>query len=277
MKFLLASVAFFCMLCTATTAATWDFATPYPDDDFRTKSAKAYAEAVKGASNGGLKLVVFGNGSLIPPEQIEPALRTNRVAIGQFDLSRLSDTTPVFAFSSLPFLTATYVDLLRLWNAARAVVQRRFEENGLLVLYALPSPPAGLFSERQIARVSDLENTPVVVNDPWLGRLATHIGARPVKFEAADLARIFAERKAAMLTPPDEAVTVQAWRYAQTHTMFRRRFPSAWSRSTDKRSMRSMSNRSGPFSMPPWRHRTPLGPAASMSATSRLRRWRRTG
>ena len=221
-----AIVAVLSLLRTVAPAATWDFATPYPDDDFRTKSAKAFAEAVKGASNGSLNLVVFGNGSLIPHPQIEPALHTNRIPIGLFDLSRVADTAPIFAFSSLPFLAATYVDSLRLWNAGRPVVQHLFGESGMLVLYALPSPPAALFSAREVARVSDLETAPIIVDDPWLGRLATRIGARPVEFEAIDLQRIFTGGKeAAMLTPPDAAVNVQAWRFVDNAYNVQASFP----------------------------------------------------
>ncbi len=223
---IVALVAVFCLLRTAAFSAAWDFATPYPEGDFRTSSAKAFAEAVRGATSGALNLVVFPGGSLLPESQIEPALRQNRIPIGLFDLSTAAaGPRRVLAFSSLPFLAPTYADALRLWNAARAVVQRHFADGGMLVLYALPSPPAALLSAREVTQVSDLQAAPIVVDDPWLDRLVTHIGARPVALKGADPEHVFADRAAAMLAPPEVAADIRAWTFAHAAYDVQASFP----------------------------------------------------
>jgi TRAP-type C4-dicarboxylate transport system substrate-binding protein len=88
-----------------------------------------------------------------------------------------------------------------------------------MVLYALPSPPAARFSRQPIARVEDLAGAPLAAADPWLRRLASDIGARPLELADADLPRRFGPGsggqpppRAALLAPFTAAVRVEAWR-----------------------------------------------------------------
>jgi TRAP-type C4-dicarboxylate transport system substrate-binding protein len=228
------TVAAACLIAVSGRAATWDMPSPYADEDFRTRSAQAFAEMVGRASEGQLTLVVFGNGKLVGGDQIDAAVRSNRVPIALYDLARLGDSHPLFSFSALPFLAATYTDSLRLWNAALPTVRRRAGDLGLMILYALPSPPAALFSKQPLATVTDLKGTPVVAADPWLSRLAVEIGAQPVDAASADLPRLFAGRsggaaamRAAMFAPFGEAVRISAWRLVNNAYDVQASFPLA--------------------------------------------------
>lgn len=219
-------------LLTATSgagaAATWDLASPYPEDDVRTGSVKALETAVSTTSEGGLSLVVFANGSLVAQPQIPAALRNNQIPIAVFDLSRLADQSPVFAFSSLPLLAATYDDSLRLWNAARPVMQRLFGQQGLMVLYALPAVPAALFSGTAVNTVDELRRLPVASPDAWLRALAEAAGTPAVAVEAADLRQAFADRRArAMLVPPADAIQANAWTFIKEAYDVQASFPLA--------------------------------------------------
>lgn len=205
----------------ASRAATWDLPSPFPEDDFRTRSAQAYAEAVGRASDGQLTLVVFAGGKLVAPDQTDQALRGNRVPIAVIELARLGDGASVFGFSALPFLAASYARSLALWNAARPVVRRRAADLGLMILYALPAPPAALFSRQPVTTVADLKGAPLIAADPWLRRLAADIGATPVDAATADVARLFAAGaaaapppRAAMLASFGDALRLSLWRLA---------------------------------------------------------------
>lgn len=212
----------------ARAAATWDMASPYPEDDVRTRSAKALSAAVSAASEDGLTLVVFANGSLVAHPQIPKALENNEIPIAIFDLSRLAEESPVFAFSSLPMLAATYDDALRLWNAARPVMQRLFDERGLMPLYALPAVPSKLFSRAVVNTVDDLKRQPVASPDPWLRALAEAAGAPAVAAETGDLRQTFADGRAqAMLVPPSAAIQANAWTFSNEAYDVRASFPLA--------------------------------------------------
>lgn len=208
--------------------ATWDMASPYPEDDIRTHSAKALSATVSAASEGGLTLVVFAGGSLVAHPQIPRALANNEIPIGVFELSRLAEEAPVFAFSSLPLLAANYVDALRLWNAARPVVQRLLADRGLMVLYALPAVPAALFSSGTIATVDDLRLLPVASSDAWLRALAEAAGAPTVGVEVTDLHQAFDTGSArAMLVPPSVAIQANAWTFTKEAYDVQASFPLA--------------------------------------------------
>lgn len=193
-------------------AATWDFATPYPETDIRSRSAQAFAAAVGSASDGRLTLVLFASGSLVAAPQIPAALRDNAVPIALLELTQLANEAPALAVSSLPLLAASYDDSLRLWNAARPVVQRLLAARGLMVLYALPAAPAALFSKGAVNTLADLQRRPLATTDSWLAALIDASGGRSVATEPGNLAAAVGGGQAkGMLVAPEVAIGAKAW------------------------------------------------------------------
>lgn len=214
----------------AASAATWEMASPYGDDDFRSQSAQAFAAAVSNASAGKLTLVVFGNGSLVTAEQIPAALRDNRIPIALFEISALADEMPTLAFSSLPLLAPTYPDALRLWNTARPVVQRLLAARGLMVLYALPAVPASLFSKGAVDSAAGLQRRPVAVDGRWLDALVTAAGGTPVTITSSTPSgprQTFAGGARAMIVPPSRAIAANAWEFVDNAYDIQASFPLA--------------------------------------------------
>jgi TRAP-type C4-dicarboxylate transport system substrate-binding protein len=200
---------------TAAAAATWDFASPYPADDFRNRSVQGYADLVASASEGALTLVVFADGKLVRHDQIAAALRDNKVPIAVLEVARLG-SEPVFAFSQLPLLAGSYTEALQLWNAARPVLQRLLAPRGLMVLYALPGLPSTLISKTPVEAPANLQGVPVAAGDDMLRQLVSGIGGRPVELEGLDLASAFSRGSVrALLAPTSEAVAASAWRFAE--------------------------------------------------------------
>lgn len=212
-------------------AVTWDLASPYPSDDFRMRNLEAFAQRVMRASEAKLRLVVFADGRLVGHDQIDEALRSNRVPIAIYDMARVAGGAAAFGFSRVPFLAADYTQSLRLWNAARPALQGPAGAAGLMMLYALPSPPAALFSKRAVASAADLKGASIVAGDPWLARLATAVGATPVEASAADLPRRFAARtgaeatRAALFAPYPEAVRMEVWKLVDNAYDIQASFP----------------------------------------------------
>jgi TRAP-type C4-dicarboxylate transport system substrate-binding protein len=213
-------------------AVTWDLASPYPAGDFRMRNIEAFAQRVMRASEAKLRLVVFADGRLVGHDQIDEALRGNRVPIAIYDLARVAGGAPAFGVSRLPFVAADYTQSLRLWNAARPVLQGPAASAGLLMLYALPSPPAALFSKRAIAAAADLKGFSIVAGDPWLAKLASALGATPSD-ASGDLARRFATRsgseaaRLALLAPYEEAVRMEVWKLVDNAYDIQASFPLA--------------------------------------------------
>ena len=114
-----ATVAAFALAAPLAQAAEkWDMPVAYADSNFHTENAKAFAEAVKTATNGELEIVVHASGSLFKGNEIKRAVQTGQAQIGERLLSAHQNENALFGFDSIPFLATSFEDSLKLWEAA---------------------------------------------------------------------------------------------------------------------------------------------------------------
>lgn len=206
---------------TATSAATalttakhvhWTMATPYGERSFHTVNIRAFAAEVKAATNGRLTIAVHGAGSLYRHAQIKNAVRAGQVQLGEFLLSRLANEAPVFEADSVPFLARDYAAAHHLWAVSRPAIEHRLAAQGLVVLFAVPWPPQGLFSRRPVRNLSDLAGVKFRAYNVASERLARRLGAVPTQVEVPDIAQAFLTgRVDAMITSPTTGVNAGAW------------------------------------------------------------------
>ena len=137
----------------------WDMPTPYADGNFHTKNVKQFAEEVKTASGGKLELVVHSNASLIKHPEIKRAVQTGQVNIGELLISVLSNENAIFAFDSNPFLAPNYPAAKKLWRVARPYIEKRFDAQGIKLLYSVPWPPQGIYTKKPLASIADLKGS----------------------------------------------------------------------------------------------------------------------
>jgi TRAP-type C4-dicarboxylate transport system substrate-binding protein len=206
----LASLSF----CASVQAASWDMPTPYPDATFHTVNIQQFAKEVEKNSGGKLTIKVHSAGSLFKHPEIKNAVRNGQVPIGEFFLSLLANENPAFGIDSQPFLATNYDDAQRLWNAQKPVVDRLLDSQGLMVLYAVPWPPQGLYTKKEVTSVNDLKGMKFRTNNAVLEKLATLAGAAPTQIEVPDIPQAFATgRVEAMITSPSTGANSKAWDY----------------------------------------------------------------
>ncbi len=177
---------------TALAAEKWDMPMAYADGNFHTQNGKAFAECVKIGSRGELEIVVHGGGSLFKGNEIKRAVQTGQVPIGERLLSAHQNENPVFGYDSIPFLATSYEDSEKLWKAARPVIEKVLEEQGLVLLYSVPWPPQGLYTKKAIESADDMKGVKFRAYNAATARLAELMGAQPVQIEAAELAQALA-------------------------------------------------------------------------------------
>ncbi|MGH1331147.1 MAG: TRAP transporter substrate-binding protein [Paracoccaceae bacterium] len=200
-------------------AETWDMATPYPDATFHTQNISQFAADVATATDGALEINVHSAGSLFKHPEISKAVRSGQVPIGEFFLSLLNNDNPSFGVDSLPFLATNYDDAERLWAAQRPVVEKLLEKQGMMVLYAVPWPPQGLYTTKPIATVGDLAGLKFRTYNSTLETFASMAGAAPTQIEVPDIAQAFSTgRVEAMITSPSTGVNSQAWDFLSNYT-----------------------------------------------------------
>jgi len=201
------------------TAETWDMPTPYPDATFHTKNIHEFAKDIENATGGDLAIKVHSAGSLFKHPEISKAVRSGQVPAGEFFLSLLANDNPAFGADSLPFLATSYDEAMKLWEAQESVITELLDEQGLMPLYAVPWPPQGLYTTKEIASVDDLAGLKFRTYNATLEQFANLAGAAPTQVEVPDIPQAFSTgRVEAMITSPSTGVNSKAWDFLSHYT-----------------------------------------------------------
>jgi len=200
-------------------AQTWNMPTPYSDKVFHTANIIEFAKDVKNATNGKLNIIVHSAGSLYKHAEIKNAVRSGQVPIGEFFLSRLSNENAAFGIDSQPFVATSYDDAEKLWAAQKPVVSALLAKQGLMVLFSVPWPPQGLYTNGEVTSVADLAGLKFRAYNAALERFVALAGAAPTQVEAPDIPQAFATGQVeAMITSPSTGVSSKAWDFVSTYT-----------------------------------------------------------
>ena len=173
-------------------ADRWDMPVAYSESNYHTQLDKQFAEAVKVATGGKVEIVVHSGGSLYKGNEIKRAVQTGQALIGERLLSAHENETPLYAFESQPFLATSLEQADVLWKAAKPIIERTMLEQNLVLLYSVPWPPAGIFTDREVNKASDLDGVKIRTFNPATARIAEMSGAIPVQIEAAELTQALA-------------------------------------------------------------------------------------
>lgn len=202
-------------LGTGAQAATqWDMPTPYGDRTFHTVNIREFADEVRERTDGELDITVHSNGSLIGHPEIKNSVRRGIVPMGELIMSRLANENPIYEVDSVPYLAANYENAWTLWEASREIIAEELASQRLRLLFAVPWPPQGIFTQRAIESPDDLRNLSMRAYNTASERLAQLTGAVPTQVEVPDIPTAFSTgRVEAMVTSPATGADTKAWDY----------------------------------------------------------------
>ena len=213
-KSLFAALALGLAIGGAQAQTKWDMPTPYPDSNLHTKNVRQFADDIKAATAGKLELVVHSNAALIKHPDIKRAVQTGQVNIGELLISVLSNENAIFAFDSNPFLAANYDAAKRLWKSAKPYIEKRFDAQGIKLLYSVAWPPQGIYTKKPINAIADLKGTKFRTYSPNTSEFAKQIGAVPTTVQVPEVPQAFITGTVdAMITSGATGVDTQAWDY----------------------------------------------------------------
>src|ERR1043165_3058631 len=170
----------------------WDMPTAYPPTNFHTENIVQFVADVDKATGGKLKITVHSNASLFKANEIKRAVQTEQAQMGEILISGYSNEDPLYGVDSVPFLATNYADAEKLWKASKKAIEDRFAKQGLMVLYAVPWPPQGIYSSKPLNSVADMKGLKMRTYNPYTSRIAELAGAQPVTIQAAELAQAMA-------------------------------------------------------------------------------------
>ena len=170
----------------------WDLPAAYPATNFHSINLQQFADDVDKATGGKLKITVHAGASLFKAPEIKRAVQGGQAQIGEILLVNFQNEWQVFGADGLPFLADSYDAAAKLWRAQKPMVEKKLAEQGMMVLYAVPWPPQGIYVKKPINSAADLKGVKWRAYSPATARIAELVGAQPVTVQAAELSQAMA-------------------------------------------------------------------------------------
>lgn len=204
--------AAFALPGAALAQTVWDMPTPYPEGNFHEQNIAEFITEVEDATDGDLSITQHPNQSLIEHAEIKNSVRDGIVPIGELLVSRLENENPIFGADSVPFFATSYDAARRLYEAQKPFMEEALERQGLKLLFSVPWPPQGLYTQKDVTTMDDLQGLTFRAYNTSTEELARGAGMVPTQIEASDIPTAFSTgRVEAMMTSPSTGVNSKAW------------------------------------------------------------------
>lgn len=196
----------------AAAQAKWNLPSAYPSDNFHTENLAQFSKDVEAATGGKLIITLHPNASLFKAPEIKRAVATGQAQAGEVIMSIHENEDPIYGIDVVPFLATSYEDSKKLWKLSRPAVEKKLATQGLMVLYAVPWPPQGIFSKTPVTSLADLKGAKWRAYNPGTSRIGEMIGAQPVTVQQAELAQALATGVVtALITSAATGYDVKIW------------------------------------------------------------------
>lgn len=189
---LIAAAAFAAAGAPTLAQVKWDLPAAYPATNFHTVNLVDFANDIDKATSGKLKITVHANASLFKAPEIKRAVQGGQAQIGEILLVNFQNEWSIFGADGMPFLADSYDAAMKLWQVQKPMLEKKLAEQGMMVLYAVPWPPQGIYSKKPLASAADLKGLKWRAYSPATSRIAELVGAQPVTVQAAEVSQAFA-------------------------------------------------------------------------------------
>lgn len=190
---------------------TLSMSSDYGSGTLMGERASEFSQKVAELSQGELKVDIRVD---IRSSSHLQATRTGVIDIAGTLSGALANEMPFFGISTLPAIAYDLDEARRLYDAARPRYQELLEGQNQRLLFTLPWPPSGLWSQHPIDSASDLANQPMRTYDRNTQRIFLNLGAAPSVLTWNQLAPLLKEgNMQAALTSAKGGVSAELYRY----------------------------------------------------------------
>jgi TRAP-type C4-dicarboxylate transport system substrate-binding protein len=170
----------------------WDMATAYPPTNFHTENIQQFAKDVEQATGGKLKITVHPNASLFKAPEIKRAVQGAQAQLGEILLVNFENEDPLYGVDGVPFLATSYAEAQKLYKASKKPLDDRLAKQGMRLLFTVPWPPQGIFTNRTLTSVADMKGLKWRAYSPATAKIAELVGAQPMTVQAAEVSQALA-------------------------------------------------------------------------------------
>jgi TRAP-type C4-dicarboxylate transport system substrate-binding protein len=186
------------LACAAFTSAPasaqtkWNLPAAYPADNPHSENLVAFAKDVDTATSGKLQITVHPGASLFKAPDIKRAVQTGQAQMGEVLLSLHENEDPVFGVDVVPFLATSFPEAMKLYKASKAAIEKRLAAQGLMLLFAVPWAPQGVYVNKPLASIDDMKGLKWRAYNVGTARIGDLVGAQSVTIQAAELPQALA-------------------------------------------------------------------------------------
>jgi TRAP-type C4-dicarboxylate transport system substrate-binding protein len=182
------------MLGAAPAAAQtkWNLPSAYPNDNPHVENLRAFAKDVADMTGGKLQVTVHGGASLFKGPEIKRAVATGQAQAGEVLISILENENPIYGVDVVPFLATSFPQAAKLWTASRPAISQKLAAQGIMVLFAVPWGPQGIYTKKELNTIEDMKGLKWRAYNVGTARIGEMVGAQTVTVQAAELPQALA-------------------------------------------------------------------------------------
>ena len=177
---------------TASAQTKWNLPAAYPPDSPHSENLALFAKDVAAATDNKLQITVHAGASLFKAPEIKRAVQTGQAQIGEVLLSLHENEDPIYGIDVIPFLATSYSESMKLWQASKAAIEKKLASQGLLLLFAVPWAPQGIYAKKDLNSVDDMKGLKWRAYNVGTARIGELVGAQVVTVQAAELPQALA-------------------------------------------------------------------------------------
>jgi TRAP-type C4-dicarboxylate transport system substrate-binding protein len=194
MKFIALAAGALALAATAPALAQtkWNLPSAYPLDNPHVENLNAFAKDISDATGGKLQIAVHAGASLFKGPEIKRAVATGQAQAGEILVSILENEDPIYGIDVVPFLATSFPEAKKLWQASRPLIEKKLAAQGIMVLFAVPWGPQGIYAKKEINTVDDMKGLKWRAYNVGTARIGELVGAQAVTIQAAELPQALA-------------------------------------------------------------------------------------
>jgi len=192
LSFLAAAAALALAASPAFAQTKWNLPAAYPADNPHSVNLIAFAKDVDAATGGKLQITVHPAASLFKAPDIKRAVQTGQAQLGEVLLSIHENEDPLFGIDVVPFLATSFPESKKLWDASKPAIVKKLDAQGLMVLFAVPWAPQGIYAKKDINTLDDMKGLKWRAYNVGTARIGELVGAQSVTVQAAELPQALA-------------------------------------------------------------------------------------
>jgi TRAP-type C4-dicarboxylate transport system substrate-binding protein len=176
----------------ASAQTKWNLPAAYPADNPHSENLALFAKDVADTTSGKLQITVHPAASLFKAPEIKRAVQTDQAQVGEVLISLHENEDPIYGVDVIPFLATSYPEAMKLWQASKPAIEKKLASQGMLLLFAVPWAPQGIYAKKELNSVEDMKGLKWRAYNVGTARIGELVGAQVVTVQAAELPQALA-------------------------------------------------------------------------------------